>query len=340
MVMYMFCAAALAMEMDGPEVGLAQIEGQLHDPVAMLHGYEKILDVAAAPAGVVVLTLDLVDGEGPLGADSYALTIRKQGEVAWRHVFEGTEHFLAVDHYAALGSEYDVQVFVALEESGAIWRLEYDPLSGQGELHLHEEAPMELVDLYDIAAGTKRIYVLGSDKLGELRLARHASGLWIDVGLAQGAPGPGALSAPAIDLDRTRDRVTLGWGKDIRHYASNLQFAGSCTLENDAGEPLLGREFSVEEGVLVYINRNASNVPFADLSTRMHVADADDCISRDSLLLNGSLGGLNAMSIEPQPFNGLWRFAGALEPKVVSWTPVGMEAWGLLRTEAWLARPW
>jgi len=338
MLISLFFATALADDVQWI------LEGELFEPVERVQDDWEIVDLGAAPGGAVVMTLDSSVAL-PAENTTYALSARENGDIDWRleiDTYGGA--LIALDHYEEMKSGgMELQNYVILADQGQILGLVYLPALDNAQLVAFATVPEHIVQSHDIAAGNDHVYVVGSDKGGNVYLLSYdaLAQEWTEIHTPFDTVKAGPL--PSVDLDRRRDRVALAKGGTLLHYTPDLEPVGQCFLANDPVEPLLGREFAVENGVLVYVNRSVVRYIGGPQDHRMHVADADDCSALDSLWFEASkYGGLNAMSIEPQPKHAspLWFLFDDLEPYVRSWTALDVGETGMFRTDAELRRPW
>jgi len=318
------------------------LEGELSEPVEMVDDDWEVVDVGAAPAGAVVMTLDS-SSSLPAENTTYGLTVRQDGQIQWRYEIDTYGGgLIALDHYLEFKSGgVTGQLFAVLADRGVIVGLAYIDDLGAGPIAELAVVPPHIVESHDIAAGNGHLYVVGSDEEKRVFLLSYEveNGVWSQIETPFNSHKPG--QRPGVDLDRRRDRVTVARESTVLHYTPDLRQVGECFLDNDPVEPHLGREFAVENGVLVYVNRSVAQFPHGRHEHHMHVADADDCVSLDDWWLSSvKYRGLNAMSIEPQAHNPFWLLAVDLNPSVRSWTALDVGETGLLRTDAELHRPW
>jgi len=336
LMMSLFVATATAADIHW------HTEGELFEPVEKVDDDWEVVDVGAAPAGSVVMTLDSSSAL-PTENTTYGLTARQDGQIQWRYEIDTYGGALiALDHYEGeKGGGLQVELFSVLADGGLIVGLAYLVEQEWGQVFEFASVPPHIVESHDIASGHGRLYVVGSDAEKKVHLLSYdvESGVWSETETAFDTHKPGLV--PAVDLDRRRNRVTVAMRSLVFHYGPDLQEVGGCILANDAAEPHLGREFAVENGVLVYVNRTVAQHANGPHEHRMHVADADDCVSLDDWWLPAAkYGGLNAMSIEPLEYNPFWVVVDDRHPWVRSWTALDVGETGLLMTDAQLHRPW
>ena len=289
-----------------------------------------MMDIAAAPDGRVVLTLEQSCDPALCSAGSQRLSARVDGQIVQTIEFKVTEtSAIAIDHLDGDGDEKaSADVFVMLAENNLIF-----PILWVSELNLLHAGdftvgPQGIAQPLDIAAGNGNIYVTGLTADNYLLLSRKDEAGWITTDTPidwQVKPGE---YFPSIVLDRTRNRLTMGYSQGLHHYTSDLNLVGECLTLNDLQDPHLGREFAVEDGVLIYINRTSNAFDGATFEHRMHIADSDECTSLDVLdsaqtyTMDIHTESLTAMSIEPQPLSEWWPISQNPEPHVRSWTTI------------------
>jgi hypothetical protein len=359
MIQVLLATAALGnpFEVDDPfNVG---VNAELGNPDVYIADDWHPLDIAAAPQGRVIFTLEQSCDPALCEGSSFRLAAHVNGERVHTLDFDGIlAKPIAIDHlYAAGEGKEDADAFVMVSDNNLIFAFTWVPSLGQTFLTDPIVAPGPITQPLDIAAGNDSIYVAGLDANDHLFVMAHQAGEWI----ATDTPIVGAIKPdsrrPAIDLDRTRNRLTLGHKNGLFHYTEDLDQVGDCLVNNDWQDPHLGREFAVEDGVLIYINYTSKAHPEAVFEHRMHIADADACVSLDvldsvqSYTMHINTGALNAMSIEPQPRSEWWPLSQSPEPYVRSWTTLTLskevpfnEPWvgvgsGIFLVEGFMTRP-
>lgn len=291
-----------------------------------------MLDVAAAPEGRVVLTLEQGCDPATCSAGTQRLSARVDGQIVQTLEFSATyAQAIAIDHFVGEADENaSVDVFLMLGENNLIFPIAWAPHLNVLVAGDFIVGPQGIVQPLDIAAGNDHIYVTGLTADSTLLLARQDEAGWTTIDTPIKSPIKDGEYFPAIDLDRTRDRLTLGYSQALYHYTSDLDLVGECLTLNDYQDPHLGREFAVEDGVLMYINRTSNAFFGATFEHRMHIADADECKSLDVLdsaqtyTMDINTESLTAMSIEPQPLSKYWPISQNPEPHVRSWTTIGI----------------
>jgi hypothetical protein len=213
------------------------------------------------------------------------------------------------------------EAFVAVTASGQILLFAYFPEHQISQSLGILPVGVPFREIHDIAAGNGRMYLSFDQPDGQFAIAATDFSEWtvqpIDVYRKP------TLPVPSIDLDRSWDRLTLGHMRRVLHFSPHLHPLGGCELLNDPVEPHLGREFAVENGVLMYVNRTVE-IPGRHNSHLMHVATASECAVLDTIdyqvtpLLRESVQGWHAMSIEPQAFYEPAKVDEKVD--VVSWT--------------------
>ena len=294
-------ALALANPSDGGFLDY-NVEAFLEPGVGLVDDDWWIQDVAAAPEGSVVMTLDSSrDGEG-----TDRVVARHDGQVV-HTVLEVRPDYgdlVAIDHLGH-AAPMDAEVFVALTASGQILVFAY--FLGPQVSHSFGALPVAVPfqELHDIAAGNGRMYLSFTQPNGQFAIAATDLSEWIVQPIdAYRKP---SLPFPSIDLDRSWDRLTVGHMEKLMHFSPHLHPLGGCVLDNDPVGPHLGREFAVENGVLMYVNRTVAR-PGLHNSHLMHVATASECVVLDTIdyqvtpLLREYVEGWRAMSIEPQTY--------------------------------------
>lgn len=291
-----------------------------------------MLDVAAAPDGRVVMTLEQACDPMNCSAGSQRLSARIDGQIVQTLDFKVTEtQGIAIDHFDGDSDEKDsADVFVMLADQNLIFPVVWIPEFNLLQAALPFVAPGDIVEPLDIAAGNGNVYVAGLSVNSQVLLSRQDEAGWITTDTPVQQTIKDGEYFPAIDLDRTRNRLTMAYSQSVYHFTPDFDLVGECLTLNDLGDPHLGREFAVEDGVLIYINRTSRALEGGRWGHRMHITDADECTSLDVLdstqtyTMDELTKSLTAMSIEPQPMSEWWPISQNPEPHVRSWTTISI----------------
>jgi len=332
-----------------------EVSASLSEPDVYIDDDWYLLDVAAAPEGRVVYTLEQSCDPRSCESAAFRLSARVDGVIVHTIEIKGDyADLIAIDHFRA---ETGLDVFVVAAEHNLLYALAFVSEVQVGFMQILDVAPGPIIQPLDIAAGNDRVYLLGLTADDGLSLMSWDLAVWNSVVPFGMGYKPGEPRGPAIDLDRTRDRLTVAVKDELIHYAPDLRPVGECQIVTDQQAPHLGREFAVEDGVLIYVNYTSRAHEGAVLEHRTHIAEADNCASLDVLdssqtyTMHIHTGALNAMSIEPQPKSEFWPVSQSPKPHVKAWTTLRLsnyvpidEAWvssgsGIFLTEGRMIRP-